>query len=126
MADSTIAQHETIYMRQAAKHPVKLLPAGVDRAHLPFWHGLAGCCEDIVVANYSGRLTVVSTTPDLQKLLGSLDTRGVRERALHNLIAPIVAKRHAAAAKIQAVAAALAKEEEVCHIPHCPGYSLHQ
>lgn len=74
--------------------------AGFDRQWLPVWHRAAGEKSVFVATDNSGAVAVLDMQEDLAAYCDSLDTRGVRESALHAALQatlPSLTRRSAAA-----------------------------
>ena len=68
------------------KFKVRREPLGSDRNNCRYWWGAGGSKSEILVEDPDGKLGVISTVKDFEKLVASLETRGIQEHKLHEAL----------------------------------------
>lgn len=70
------------FERELEKYSIRRLPLGLDRNYRQYWWGIGGQRSLVYVEDNLGRWGVLQTPQELDKLMSSLEKRGIRELAL--------------------------------------------
>jgi hypothetical protein len=68
------------------KFKVRREPLGSDRNNYRYWWGVGGLKSEILVEDINGKIGVISTVKEFEKLVSCLDVRGIREHELHETL----------------------------------------
>ncbi|KAI8112813.1 hypothetical protein M9434_004133 [Picochlorum sp. BPE23] len=81
-AEEALELARQAYQDKVEKLKIRRDPLGFDRHHRRYWYGVGGYKSGILVEGSNGKLACIQTEQDLDSLLSSLDSRGVREKKL--------------------------------------------
>ena len=78
------------YEQELEKYSIRRVPLGLDRRYRQYWWGIAGQRELVYVEDECGRWGVLRSPQELDRLMASLEKRGVRELALFEELQKVV------------------------------------
>ena len=81
-AEEALELARQAYQDKVEKLKIRRDPLGLDRHYRRYWYGVGGYKAGILVEGSNGTLACIHTEKDLDSLLSSLDSRGVREKSL--------------------------------------------
>ena len=85
-AEEALMLAEQAYRERIEKLRLRQEPIGVDRYYRKYFWGLAGLRGALFIVDKNEKLSEINTETDLDILLSTLDSRGIREKALKESI----------------------------------------